>query len=101
MISEGLRSRLGEAFACRKPENVAQRQRARFAEMVAFARPNSPYYRQLYQGLPDRIAGPQQLPATDKKTLMARFDDWVTGREVTIQKVRLARQEPGRRSANG
>ncbi len=31
-----------EAFASRKPTNVAKRQRVRLAEIVAFARANSP-----------------------------------------------------------
>lgn len=53
---------------------IEQRQRARLADMVAFARDNSPYYRELYKGLPDRIEDPTLLPVTDKKKLMARFD---------------------------
>lgn len=67
---------------------IRQRQGKRFAEMVAFARVNSPYYRELYQGLPERVENPALLPVTDKKKLMARFDDWVTDRDVTIDKVR-------------
>ncbi len=39
-----------------------------------------PYYKELYQGLPDRIEDPKLLPVTDKKKLMARFDDWATDR---------------------
>lgn len=70
------------------PSAIAQRQRARLAEIVAFARVNSPYYRQLYQNLPERVEDPTLLPVTDKKKLMAHFDDWVTDREVTLDKVR-------------
>ncbi len=67
---------------------IAQRQRARLADMVAYARANSPYYRELYRGLPDRVESAEQLPVTDKKTLMARFDDWCADREITLEKAK-------------
>lgn len=70
------------------PAAIKQRQRARLAEMVAFARANSPYYRELYRDLPTRVEDPTLLPITTKKALMAHFDDWVTDREVTLEKVR-------------
>ena len=57
-----------------KSESVAQRHRPRLAEVVAVARGNSPYYRELPRGLPDRIDDSKLLPVTDKKKLMARFD---------------------------
>ena len=69
-------------------EAVLQKQRERFVAMVAYARANSPYYRELYQGLPEYVDDPTQLPATDKKTLMGRFDDWVTDPEVTLKEAR-------------
>lgn len=62
--------------------------------MVAFARANSPYYRELYKDLPDRVEDPTMLPVTDKKKLMARFDDWVTDREVTLEKARPFVENP-------
>ena len=67
---------------------IEQRQRARLAQLVAYARANSPYYRELYQGLPEYVDDPTQLPVTTKKGLMARFDDWVTDREVTLEQAR-------------
>lgn len=70
------------------PTAIERRQRARLAEMVIFARANSPYYRELYQDLPQRVEDLTLLPVTSKKELMARFDDWVTDRDVTIEKVR-------------
>lgn len=87
-MSKGLIGILREAFASRKPEQVARRQRARLVEMVAFARANSPYYRELYKSVPERVEDPALLPVTSKRALMSRFDDWVTDREVTIEKVR-------------
>lgn len=73
---------------------IERRQRARLADIVAYARANSPYYRELYQDLPERVADPRLLPVTDKKQLMARFDDWVTDREVTLDKTRPFVESP-------
>ncbi|GMV09901.1 MAG: hypothetical protein AMXMBFR55_16350 [Gemmatimonadota bacterium] len=70
------------------PAAVAARQRTRLAEIVSFARTHSPYYRKLYARLTDRVEDPSLLPVTDKKRLMARFDDWATDREVSINRVR-------------
>lgn len=70
------------------PNAIVSRQRKRLAEMVTFARENSPYYRELYRELPERVDDPALLPITSKRKLMTRFDDWVTDREVTIEKVR-------------
>ncbi len=69
-------------------EAILQKQRERFVEMVAFARTHSPYYRELYQGLPEHIDDPTLLPVTEKKTLMEHFDDWVTDPEVTLKEAR-------------
>jgi hypothetical protein len=35
--------------------------------MVAHARANSPYYRELYKDLPDRVDDPSMLPVTCKR----------------------------------
>jgi phenylacetate-coenzyme A ligase PaaK-like adenylate-forming protein len=69
------------------PAAIAERQRARLAAIVAYARAHSPYYRDLYRKLPAHVDDPTLLPVTDKKLLMARFDDWVTDREVTRDRV--------------
>lgn len=74
----------------RAPEKVAER----LNEIVAFARANSPYYRDLYRDLPARVEDSRLLPVTDKKQLVARFDDWVTDREVTLEKVRAFIAKP-------
>ena len=76
------------------PAAIAQRRRSRFEEMVAFARDHSPYYRELYRNLPPEIDDSALLPVTDKKQLMARFDDWVTDPEVTLEKVRQLAEDP-------
>lgn len=69
-------------------EEVAARQRSRLAELVAHARANSPYYRELYQALPERVTDMTTLPVTTKPALMDRFDDWVTDRAITLDAVR-------------
>lgn len=93
-MNEGLLWTLREAFTSRNPEKVAQRQRGRLTEMVAYARTNSPYYRELYRDLPERVEDPTLLPVTSKRELMARFDDWATDREVTIDKARAFAENP-------
>lgn len=65
---------------------IRERQRARLSQMVTFARTHSPYYRELYAALPAESGDSPQFPVTDKKQLMARFDDWATDREVTLEK---------------
>ncbi len=76
------------------PAAIRQRQHARLAEIVAFARARSPYFRELYRALPEDVADPALLPVTDKKTLMARFDEWVTDRDVTLEKARAFVADP-------
>ena len=85
---------LREAFASRELEKVAQRQRACLAEMVTYARARSPYYRDLYRDLPVRVEDPTLLPVTNKRELMARFDDWAADYEVTIGKARAFAENP-------
>ena len=87
---------LREAFASRKPEQLIPRQRGRLASIVSHARNLSPYYRDVYRGLPDRIEDPTLLPITDKKKLMAGFDAWSTDRDVTLEKVRPFVDNPDR-----
>lgn len=62
--------------------------------MAQFARANSPYYRELYENLPEHIENATQLPVTSKARLMARFDDWVTDREVKAELVRKFVENP-------
>ncbi|MCG5215865.1 hypothetical protein [Streptosporangium sp. KLBMP 9127] len=76
------------------PAALAQRQRARLAEMVAYARAHSPYYRELYRDLPEQVDDPALLPVTDKKMLTARFDDWATDRQVTREGIEAFVADP-------
>ena len=75
---------------------LARRQRDRLAELVAFTRRVSPFYRTHYRGLPERIEDPALLPVVDKPTLMAEFDDWVTDPAVTVAAVQDFVDDPRR-----
>lgn len=95
-MSESILRLLRDARRTRKQGQpaIARRQHARLTEMVAHTRAHSPYYRELYKDLPDRVEDPSMLPVTCKKKLMAHFDDWVTDREVTIEKARAFINNP-------
>lgn len=95
-MSEHVVSLIWDAWRTRKKgvDAIAQRQRARLAGMVAHARASSPYYRELYRDLPDRVESAERLPVTDKKTLMARFDDWCVDREITQERAQAFVEDP-------
>ena len=48
----------------------------------------SPFSRELYRGLPPRIAHLPDLPPATKPQLIARFDDWLTDPAVTLADLR-------------
>src|SRR5512135_3722831 len=75
---------------------IAARQQARLANLVAFARVCSPYYRRLYHDLPAHVTSVQQLPPVTKSELMAHFDEWVTDPAVTRTGVEAFVAEPAR-----
>ena len=78
------------------PEVLRRRQRERLAELVAFAREHSAYYRRLYQGLPGRVEDVTSLPVTDKRQLMAHFDEVATDPAVTLTAVQEFVADPAR-----
>ena len=73
---------------------LAQKQRSRLTQMVAFARANSPFYRDLYREVEGEVRDSSALPVTHKKALMGRFDDWFTDRAVTAREVRAFVDDP-------
>ncbi|MFI7676336.1 phenylacetate--CoA ligase family protein [Actinophytocola sp. NPDC049390] len=75
-------------------EAIARRQRGRLADTVSFARAHSPYYREHYRNLPERVTDPTLLPVTSKAELMPRFDEWVTDPDVTLAAVRAFVEDP-------
>lgn len=76
------------------PGALAARQRVRLGALVEHARDRSPFYAELYRGLPQAPAL-DQLPVTSKPELMARFDDWVTDPAVTRAGVEDFVADPG------
>ncbi|GGG64216.1 hypothetical protein GCM10011374_29730 [Kocuria dechangensis] len=78
------------------PEAIRLRQQERLAELVAFAREHSAYYRRLYQDLPERVDDVTSLPVTDKRELMAHFDEVVTDPAVTLEAVQAFVADPAR-----
>lgn len=71
------------------PTVIERLQKDRLRRLVQWARRASPFYAERYAGLsasrPARLA---DLPSVSRAELMARFDDWVTDREVTLARVR-------------
>jgi phenylacetate-coenzyme A ligase PaaK-like adenylate-forming protein len=62
---------------------ITARAARRFEELVRFARSRSTYYAGLYRDLPATGFGPGLVPPVNRRSLMERFDDWVTDPEVT------------------
>lgn len=62
---------------------LASRRERRFQGLIRYARKKSPFYRRLYQGLPADKVALHDLPPVTKRQLMANFDDWVTGPDIT------------------
>jgi len=78
------------------PDVVRQRASHRLNTLVAHARRNSNFYRDLYQGLPPGRVSLEQLPITTKSTLMANFDDWVTRPGLKREALADFTQDPAR-----
>ncbi|STX33378.1 putative adenylate-forming enzyme [Kocuria rosea] len=78
------------------PSALAARQQERLAELVAFARDRSPFYHQLYAGLPQRVTDPTQLPVTTKSELMSHFEEVLTDRRITRESVEAFVADPAR-----
>ncbi len=58
-------------------------QNRRLQEMIAFARENSPVYRELYRDIP-KGAVLSTLPPVNKAYLMQHYDEWVTKRAIKL-----------------
>ena len=66
---------------------VEEAARARLEALAAFARERSPFYRDAYRGLRHHGLCAAELPPVTRRALMSRFDDWVTDRDVTRERV--------------
>ncbi|HET9349642.1 MAG TPA: hypothetical protein VFO13_10925, partial [Arthrobacter sp.] len=78
------------------PAEIRRRQTARLAELVAYAREHSAFYRDRYQGLPEHIDDVTTLPVTNKRELMAHFDEVATDPAVTLAGVQEFVADPAR-----
>ena len=67
-------------------ERLERLQQRRLRELVRYAKENSPFYRALYRGVGEDFEL-SDLPPVTKPELMARFDDVVTDRAVTMARV--------------
>jgi phenylacetate-CoA ligase len=67
-------------WAARKAtsQDIKTLQMERLNTIVRYARQHSKVYAERYQGLPETIIDPCQLPVVSKAELMPRFEDWVT-----------------------
>lgn len=70
------------------PDHVMARQSQRLAELTAYARERSPFYREHYAHVPQGAKAITDFPPVRKPLLMANFDGWVTDPAVTLQKAR-------------
>ena len=80
-------------WLCRKYERMNTEEREalriqRLKELVRYAKENSPFFKQLYRDVPDDFIL-TDLPTTDKKMLMANWNDWVCDRNLTLEQVNL------------
>ena len=66
---------------------VDGRAAARAADLIAFARERSPFYREAWRDLSPGVPALSSLPIVTKRALMAQFDDWVTDRRVDRRSV--------------
>ncbi len=81
---------------CTGPELLESRAQRRLRALVAVARERSPFYRDLYSGLPPDGVALEQLPVVTKTALMADFDRWVTRPELTRETVEAFVRDPSR-----
>ena len=70
---------------------------AAVGRLMEFARANSPFYAQFHSGLEG--AQLAELPVLTKATMMERFDELVTDRQIRLADVERSEQVDGRRAA--
>lgn len=73
-------------FGRLRPDQRQALQTRRLRDLVAHAKENSPYYRELYRDIPADWSL-EDLPPVNKRDLMAHFDEWVCDRDVKLADV--------------
>lgn len=66
--------------------------RKRLEDIVKHAKKNSLYYKNLYKDVSENFKL-EDLPPTDKKTLMEHWDEWVCDRELKLEEVEKFMQD--------
>ncbi len=61
-------------------------QQQRLRELVTYVKNNSPYFAKLYEGM-DENTPLSSLPVTNKAEMMKHFDEWMTDRSISLDKV--------------
>ncbi len=60
--------------------------RERLESIVSYVKQNSPYYKKLYKNVADKFEL-SDLPPTNKKELMAHFDEWSTDHSIRLSDI--------------
>lgn len=69
------------------PQERQIMQTERLKTLVAYAKEYSPYLQELYRNVPENFTL-EDLPVLDKTDALAHYNDWVTDRDLTLEKVR-------------
>lgn len=83
---------------CSRYQKMSQRERAalqkeRLKRLVCCAKKESPFFSRLYVDVPENFSL-DDLPPTDKPTMMAHWDEWITDRSVTLAQVQAFMADP-------
>ena len=78
-------------YLTQKAEKMTEKERKelqqqRLQELVSYAKTNSPYYAELYKDVGGKFAL-TDLPVTNKLEMMEHFEQWMTDRSITKEKV--------------
>jgi len=65
---------------------IKKLQDKRLKKIVNYARENSIYFNELYKGIGDNFKL-EDLPVTNKIAMMKYFDNWVTDKNITMQRI--------------
>ena len=83
LIGKILKTRNGDRWSREKLDTVQQK---RLRKLVQYARENSPYYRERYANLGTEYTL-SDLPPVTKSEMMANFDDVLTDRRITMERI--------------
>ena len=83
LIGKMLKTRIGDRWSREKLDTVQQK---RLRKLVQYARENSPYYRERYANLGTEYTL-SDLPPVTKPEMMANFDDVLTDRRITMERI--------------